>query len=509
MKQITREWLAFLREQYPVGSRIRLNSMEDPYAPVEPGTMGTLQRIDDAGQFLMKWDNGRTLSLIPGEDSFSLILPEPTMMKLYMPLHADLYTKDDWSDTSEEPEMLTGRALMEYEDSILIALIKNRMSEEAERGIMRWYGREDSVDRKVKSVVFTAEEREGQLWGVAECKVVGELTPEELDTLKDYISGQASDGWGEGFEQREIQVDDGELYVHLWNFGDWSIQTEEECFSPKLAEGLPDMCFSTLKSTGDLICIKRGESGYYPSDWNTADKARNEDMADELNGKLGVTSAQRQAMEVGSMAGWNVPGANPAAYVVMLLGNHEYMMLDALYNIPDEEDGYADYLREKRLNLWYRNGGDVTHRYLKHIRKSVRQEILEYLDKLPVNIEIMVNGQKYLLTHAAPEDEYLNSSMKHRDGREFAVWHRYRSHDRGPDDYTVIFGHTPTTEHQLAKPATIWNGRNLIDIDCGAAYEEIDVWGIVIKTRLACLRLDDMKEFYSEEDLNEEGNQRR
>ena len=191
--------------------------------------------------------------------------------------------------------------------------------------------------------------------------------------------------------------------------------------------------------------------------------------------------------------------------VVMLLGNHEYMMLDALYNLVDEDDSYAGYIREKRLNLWYRNGGDITHEYLKHIRKSVRQDIFEYLAGLPVNIKITVNGQNYLLTHAAPEDEYLNSSMKHRDGREFAVWYRYRSYDRGPDDYTVIFGHTPTTEHQLTNPVQIWRGSNLIDIDCGAAYEKPALWGSIIQTRLACLRLDDMKEFYSEEEPVEGG----
>lgn len=314
MKQISREWLAFLREQYPEGSRIRLNSMEDPFAPVEPGTMGTLRLIDDIGTFHINWDNGRTLGVVPGVDSFSLVQPEPTLMKLYMPLNADLYTRDDWGDMCSDPETLTGHALSDYQGSILTALNKYRMPEEAERGIMHWYDRGDSVDKKVKSVVFTAEEREGQLWGVAECKVVGDLSADELATLKDYISGQASDGWGEGFEQREIRVDDGELYVHLWDFNDWSIQTEEECFSPELAEGLPEMCFSTLRDTGDLICIKRGVSGYYPSDWNTSDRERNAELANDLNEQLGVSPAQCQAMEVGSMFGWGVPGADPASY---------------------------------------------------------------------------------------------------------------------------------------------------------------------------------------------------
>ena len=60
----------FTRSCYPRGTRIVLNSMNDPYAPVEPGTRGTVRYVDDAAQVGVAWDNGRTLSLIPGVDSF-------------------------------------------------------------------------------------------------------------------------------------------------------------------------------------------------------------------------------------------------------------------------------------------------------------------------------------------------------------------------------------------------------------------------------------------------------
>ena len=61
------------RELYPKGTRVELIKMNDPYAPVPAGTRGTVEFVDDAGQIAMKWDNGRSLALIPSEDIFKKI----------------------------------------------------------------------------------------------------------------------------------------------------------------------------------------------------------------------------------------------------------------------------------------------------------------------------------------------------------------------------------------------------------------------------------------------------
>ncbi|MDD2216767.1 MAG: DUF4314 domain-containing protein [Eubacteriales bacterium] len=127
-------WLKFMRDQYSPGTRIRLMQMNDPYAPIPSGTEGTVDFVDDAGQIHMKWDNGRSLALIPGEDSFSKIAPSLQTLKLYMPLTVTQYEQDEWGSWDEYPSELDEDTILTYQDQILSAILKERMPEETERG---------------------------------------------------------------------------------------------------------------------------------------------------------------------------------------------------------------------------------------------------------------------------------------------------------------------------------------------------------------------------------------
>ena len=80
-------------------------------------------------------------------------------------------------------------------------------------------------------------------------------------------------------------------------------------------------------------------------------------------------------------------------------------------------------------------------------------------------------------------------SRDYKDQSEFAVWERWSKTKPIPEGYMLIFGHTPTYYFQNKEPLCICKTDNAIGIDCGAEFED---------RRLSCLRLDDMREFYSE-----------
>ena len=70
---ISRERVQQIKEQYPPGTRVRMDFMPDDPQPIPPGTEGEVTDCDDAGQLVVRWSNGRGLSLIPGVDAFTVV----------------------------------------------------------------------------------------------------------------------------------------------------------------------------------------------------------------------------------------------------------------------------------------------------------------------------------------------------------------------------------------------------------------------------------------------------
>ena len=64
------------KELYPKGTRILLLHMGDDPRPVEDDMRGTVMFVDDTSTVHCKFDNGRQLGIIPGEDSFRKLTDE-------------------------------------------------------------------------------------------------------------------------------------------------------------------------------------------------------------------------------------------------------------------------------------------------------------------------------------------------------------------------------------------------------------------------------------------------
>lgn len=129
----------------------------------------------------------------------------------------------------EEQETLYRSELADYEEQIQKAILKERHVEEEPRGLMHYFDGNRQVAAKVISAFPKVQNIRGELFGVLECSICQPLTQNEIYELKNFWDGQMSDGWGEGFEQRPIYTQEGELYVSFWTQErHWGVMTEEE-----------------------------------------------------------------------------------------------------------------------------------------------------------------------------------------------------------------------------------------------------------------------------------------
>ncbi len=75
MRIPTKSELEKLRKEFPKGCRIVLDEMDDVHAP-KPGSQGTCQGVDDAGNILVNWDGGGSLNVAYGADTCHCVASE-------------------------------------------------------------------------------------------------------------------------------------------------------------------------------------------------------------------------------------------------------------------------------------------------------------------------------------------------------------------------------------------------------------------------------------------------
>lgn len=189
----------------------------------------------------------------------------------------------------------------------------------------------------------------------------------------------------------------------------------------------------------------------------------------------------------------------------LLLGNHELMMYEALTTPVRFHPGDD----QKKKRLWFSNGGKVTLDAFERLSSDDQYRVMKYIADLPYHKMIEVNEVHYRLVHAAPP-ELVKYSWYYNDPREFSVWARIDASMEMPEDCVVIFGHTPTAFYfekdwfdanvpEEDRIMSIWHGNRRICIDCGSGFPNAFDHLYGANGRLACLRLDDMKEYYSKE----------
>lgn len=179
-------------------------------------------------------------------------MAEIPKVELLTPLRANFTSEDGWEEHFDVYEgiELYGEDLVQYEDAI-----QEKVDEENQRGnedgsicnLMDYFHGRESIKEKVESAIVSVKNVDGTLYGCTTLALKEFLDTKELSELCEYITGQYSDGWGEGFEQRDIPVDGGTLNVHFWNTEQFQFRTRENASE---SEKQPKAEHPKMKLTG-------------------------------------------------------------------------------------------------------------------------------------------------------------------------------------------------------------------------------------------------------------------
>lgn len=179
--------------------------------------------------------------------------------------------------------------------------------------------------------------------------------------------------------------------------------------------------------------------------------------------------------------------------VVVLAGNHCVMAMECfdflLKEITEENVEDVDDMTIRKFLNWQYNGADSTIEEFAQCDEATREEIIEYISDFELYKEIHVAGRNFILVHAGLGNFNPQKELEEYELQDL-VWERPDYNIPYFEDKYVVAGHTPTQIIKgNKKPGYIYHANNHIVIDCGCNFP---------KGRLACLRLEDMKEFYVE-----------
>ena len=134
---------------------------------------------------------------------------EENILRVISPLAAE-FVPDGWSG-EDEIQNLDGRGMMPYREQIEQAAAEQAVD------LLAYYDGPDEVRENLVSIIPSVAVQDGKLCGCTAITYRQDLSEHQWNALFRDIAGQYSDGWGEGFEQRDIKVDGGTMNVHFWH----------------------------------------------------------------------------------------------------------------------------------------------------------------------------------------------------------------------------------------------------------------------------------------------------